>query len=171
MSSKTTKITKEDTQGCILRERRELRGHREGFRFVSSDFQTSHFDLSTNVLRYSARGQDRQEGDQGHRRLQPDRGRRSGDGRSLRREGQLGADADPRRPATAGADRVLARRRHRRLGVRRLPPRPHLADVRGPWLGVQDRPHRDRRDHRGAPLLGMLAIVLWRRRSPPRRPG
>ena len=39
-----------------------------------------------------------------HHRLQPRRGRRSGHGRPVGRQGQLGADPDPRRAAPARAD-------------------------------------------------------------------
>ena len=46
----------------------------------------------------------REEDDQGDRRLPDDRGRRPRHGRPVRRQGQLGAAADSRRPAAARAD-------------------------------------------------------------------
>ena len=52
----------------------------------------------------SPRSAHRQEGHAGHRRLRPDRGRRPRHGRPVGRQGQLGADADPRRAAAARAD-------------------------------------------------------------------
>ena len=77
-----------------------------------------------------------------------DRGWRSGDGRLVRRQGQLGAHPDPRCAPPARADHVLARRGHRRFRLRRVSSRSHLEDLRRARLGVPHRPHRDRRDHR-----------------------
>ncbi len=86
----------------------------------------------------------------GDHRSQADRGRRSGHGRAVGRQGQLGADPDPRRAAEARADRLLARRRQHRLGLRGVPARADR-DLRRPRLGVPDRAHQHRRDHRRHP--------------------
>ena len=130
-----------------------------------SAFSTQH---CSHVLRNASRSPNRQEGHQGDRRLQPDRGRRPRDGRAVRRQGQLGADADPRRAAAARADRLLARRRHRRFRLRRLSPRPHLEDLRGARLGIPHRPHRDRRDDRGPPRRRRHAVLAVRAVAPRR---
>ena len=119
-------------------------------------------------LRLSARSADRQESHEGHHRIQPDRGRRSGDGRLVRRQGQLGAAADPRRPAPARADLVLAGRRHRRFRLRRLPPRSDLEHLRSARLGVPDHPHRDRRGDGGSARQRRDAVLAVRA-APPRR--
>ena len=63
-------------------------------------------------------------------------------GRPVGRQGQLGADADARQPAAARADRVLARRRQRRLGLQGLQARRHRQDLRGARLGIPHRAHR-----------------------------
>ena len=112
---------------------------------------------------------------------QSDRGRRSDHGRAVGRQGQLGADPDPRRAAEAGADRLLDRGGQHRLGLRRLRAPQADRDLRGPRLGAPRRAHQHRRDHRRhpgddrhavfalRPPAPRRALPSRRRRSAPRR--